>query len=106
MKSYSHKCHIFYSVEVPSEVEEVIDDVTTDVELPAKVILFNDEWHTFDEVINQLIKAVKCSWDKAESLTLEVHNQGKACVYEGAMNDCLGVSSVLEEIALHTQIEY
>lgn len=106
MKLFSHKYDFFFSTEVPSEVEEILDDVTTDVELPAKVILFNDEWHTFDEVINQLIKAVKCSRDKAEALTLEVHNQGKACVYEGSMNDCLGVSSILEEIALHTQIEY
>ncbi len=91
---------------MPAEVEEVVDDVNTDIEQPAKVILFNDEWHTFDEVINQILKAVKCTRDKAESLTLEVHNTGKACVFEGQMSDCLSVSSILEEIALHTQIEY
>lgn len=73
---------------------------------PAKVILFNDEWHTFEEVINQIIKAIKCTHEHAEGITWEVHNKGKACVYAGDMNECLRVSSVLEEIQLHTQIEY
>ena len=86
---------------VESDVD-VIDGITT----AAKVILFNDEVHTFEEVINQLIKALNCSQDKAESLTWEVHTNGKACVYNGEMKDCLKISSVLEEIALHTQIEY
>jgi len=34
-----------------------------------------------------------------------VHTRGKACVYTGEMPECLRVSHVLEEIALHTQIE-
>ncbi|MBI5463847.1 MAG: ATP-dependent Clp protease adaptor ClpS [Ignavibacteriales bacterium] len=75
------------------------------VQSPAKVILFNDEVHTFDEVIGQLIKATACSSSQAEAWAWEVHTTGKAAVYEGTMDDCLRVTSVLEEIALHTQIE-
>jgi ATP-dependent Clp protease adaptor protein ClpS len=87
---------------------EIETDITdgTDTGLPAKVILFNDNVHSFDEVIDQLMKAISCSRDKAEGLAWEVHTRGKACVYTGDMNDCLRVSHVLEEIALHTQIEY
>lgn len=85
------------------EEPEVID--STDLDSPAKVILFNDEIHTFDEVIDQIIKAVGCSKDRAEAITYEVHTKGKSVVYEGDMPECLRVSSVLEEIALHTQIE-
>ncbi len=77
-----------------------------DTALASKVILFNDDWHTFDEVIEQIIKAVGCGRDKAENLTWEVHTKGKACVFDGEMNDCLRISGVLEEIGLHTQIEY
>jgi len=80
-------------------------DVDALVQEPAKVILFNDEVHSFDEVIDQIIKAVRCDTTKAEALTWEVHNSGKAVVFEGVMNDCMQVSSILEEIALHTQIE-
>jgi ATP-dependent Clp protease adaptor protein ClpS len=75
------------------------------IEQPAKVILFNDEVHSFDEVIGQIIKATGCDQTKAESLTWEVHNSGKAMVFEGQMTECLRVSHVLEEIALMTQIE-
>ncbi len=87
----------------PTEIQQDDQDVLT--QEPAKVILFNDEVHTFDEVITQLIKAIRCSTDKAESLAWEVHSRGKAVVYTGEMQECLRVNSVLEEIALHTQIE-
>ncbi len=84
------------------EIEKGIDVA---IQEPATVILFNDEVHTFDEVIEQLIKALRCDTAKAEALTWEVHNNGKAAVYTGEMSECLKVNSVLEEIALHTQIE-
>ena len=84
------------------DVEEIVE---VDVANPAKVILFDDEWHTFDEVINQLIKAINCDYHKAQQITWQVHNHGKAVVYSGDMPECLRVSAVLEEIALHTEIE-
>lgn len=84
-------------------VEEKDEDIVT--QEPAKVILFNDDVHTFDEVIGQLIKAIHCDSTRAEAIAWEVHNTGKAVVYEGPMPECLKVSHILEEIALHTQIE-
>ncbi len=84
---------------------EELDDTDLLTKEPAKVILFNDEIHTFEEVIGQLIKALGCDTGKAEALTWEVHSKGKAFVFDGAMNECLRVSAVLEEISLHTQIE-
>lgn len=86
-------------------IEVPLLDTEVDVELTATVILFNDEWHTFDEVTEQIIKATGCSLGKAEALTLEVHHHGKARVYKGDMGECIRVSIVLEEIALRTQIE-
>ena len=65
----------------PLEQDEGEDEVLT-VE-PAKVILFNDDVHTFDEVITQLMKALRCTQSKAESLAWDVHNNGKAAVYAG-----------------------
>ena len=89
----------------PQTLSEHSSDSEELVQPPAKVILFNDEIHTFDEVIGQLIKALKCDSAKAEQLTWEVHNIGKAMVFEGPMEECVKISGVLEEIALHTQIE-
>ncbi len=69
-----------------------------------RVFLFNDDYHTFDEVINQLIKAINCSFNKARAFAFEVHVKGKSMVFSGTMLACLKVSSILEEIDLHTQI--
>ncbi len=81
-------------------------DEEIDVGLSARVILFNDEEHTFEEVIAQIIRATGCTAEHAEALTFEVHSRGKAMVYDGTMNACLKVSAILEEISLHTQIEF
>lgn len=80
-------------------------DVMDSVTLASKVILYNDEWHTFDEVIGQIIKATGYTIAKAENITNEVHNKGRAIVYSGNIYICLKVSSILEEISLLTEIE-
>ena len=85
-------------------IEPEIDEKTS-IGLPFKVVLYNDDWHSFDEVINQLIKALKCSFEKARNFAFEVHVRGKAVVFSGEMTECLKVTSILEEIELHTQIE-
>ncbi|MER3524705.1 MAG: Clp protease ClpS [Ignavibacteria bacterium] len=87
----------------PLQLPEKDEDVL--IEEPAKVILFNDDVHTFDEVITQLIKALKCTSQHAESLAWEVHNNGKGVVYTGELTRCMEVSAILEEIQLMTQIE-
>ena len=82
-------------------IEEEISDNT----YGSRVILFNDDWHTFEEVIAQIMKATKCAFIEARDKTFEVHINGKAVVYTGELKDCLVVSGILEEILLHTQIE-
>ena len=80
-------------------------DYETKNQDPCKAILFNDEVHTFEEVIVQIIKATGCDTARAEALTWEVHSRGKAIVYTGELTKCLQVTSVLEEIELMTQVE-
>jgi len=70
-----------------------------------RVVLFNDEVHTFDQVITQLMKAIRCSRHKAEKHTWEVHTRGRSIVFAGDMLICLRISSILEEIALKTEIQ-
>ncbi len=92
---------IYYSLQTD---QETIAENKTTVELPGKVVLYNDDWHTFDEVIFQLMKAVNCSLVQARNFAFEVHFKGKAIVFSGGLTQCLKVSSILEEIALHTQV--
>ncbi len=83
----------------------VENDSDVAVQTPARVILYNDEMHTFEEVIGQIIKATGCDLSTAEALTWEVHTSGKAMVFQGEVPKCMRVSSVLEEIDLMTHIE-
>lgn len=85
--------------------EETLTIDSTGIDFPARVILFNDDFHTFEEVAEQLVKAINCTFERGMDIAWEVHTRGKACVFEGTITECLRVSSILEEIALHTQIE-
>lgn len=83
------------------QVEVLVEEA---VSAAWRVMLFNDEVHTFEEVIGQIIKATGCPRGTAEDLTWTVHRQGKAQVYEGEFEECLKVESVLAEIDLITRI--
>jgi ATP-dependent Clp protease adapter protein ClpS len=93
-----------YELEKPDNVEELELEDQSSVDAEYRVFLFNDDHHTFDEVIAQLIKAINCSFEKARAFAFEVHVKGKAMVFSGSIESCIKVSSILEEIALHTQI--
>lgn len=84
-------------------VEEV--DVGEEVQTPWRVILYDDDIHTFDEVIHQLVKATACSVEQAEKHAWTVHTTGKDCVYTGEFFECFRVQGVLREIQLVTEIE-
>ena len=86
----------------PQELMDVHEEVLEG--LLSRVLLFNDEIHTFDEVISQVMKATGCTSSRAESIAWEVHTRGVSQVFEGELFECLVVSSILEEIALHTQV--
>lgn len=90
--------------ENPSGIIKPETEDNVAVGLPYKVVLYNDDWHSFDDVIAQIIKAVKCGYEEARGFAFEAHVKGKTVVYSGELNSCLKVSSILEEISLHTQI--
>ncbi len=92
------------SIVQESPAPEIIEDQEVSIDTLNRVVLFNDDWHTFEEVTEQLIKALSCTFEQGRSYAFEAHANGKAIVFNGGMQDCLRVSSVLEEIALNTQI--
>ncbi|RNC83927.1 MAG: ATP-dependent Clp protease adaptor ClpS [Balneola sp.] len=85
-----------------TSLEEALEE---EVATPWRLILYDDDIHTFEEVIEQLIKATGCAYSHAESVTWKVHNEGKALVHEGEFEECLRIDSVLKEIQLVTEIK-
>ena len=86
---------------------EVDEEVAVEdrVETPWRVVLYDDDVHTFDDVIVQLMKAVGCSPEQGARHAWTVHTEGKDCVYTGEFFECMRVQGVLREIALVTEIE-
>ena len=83
---------------------DVIEDEDISIGLKSRVILYNDDWHSFDEVILQIIKAIGCSNADASSKALETHVRGKSVIFDGEFKECLRVSGNRKSMALHTQI--
>lgn len=71
------------SVQVEPETkpaEDVAEKTKTRRQPPFHVILYNDEEHTFDYVIELLIKLFNHARPTAEALTLQIHLKGRAIV--------------------------
>lgn len=86
-------------------LQEIEDISTVSGEPEAKVILFNDDWHTFHEVISQIVKACQYSIERAEQISMIVHFKGRATVITSNLDHCLEIAAVLQEIDLHVEIE-
>lgn len=69
-----------------------------------KVVLFNCDCHTFDQVEEQLVKAVRCTLSQARRYSWEVHTKGSAVVYRGARERCEAAAAVLAEIGLIVEV--
>lgn len=84
---------------------DTLEHSSTFVLEPWNVILLNDDWHTFDEVIFQLMKATGFSSQKAAEIAYEAHAKGEAVCFTASRERCELVGSVLEEIDLGVRIE-
>jgi ATP-dependent Clp protease adaptor protein ClpS len=50
---------------------------------PYHVILENDDYHTFDFVVDVLRKVLGCPLERALQLTLQAHTSGRAIIWTG-----------------------
>ena len=76
-----------------------------EIKRPWKVVLYNDNIHSFDEVILQVQKATGCSEQEATRISRQAHFNGKAIAYAGEFVDCNKVVGVLREIGLLVEIQ-
>jgi ATP-dependent Clp protease adaptor protein ClpS len=75
------------AVESPPEPkqrrEKQPSDTRPKTQPPYAVVVFNDDEHSFQYVIETFIKVFGYPLEKSHSLTLEIHNAGKGIVWSG-----------------------
>jgi ATP-dependent Clp protease adapter protein ClpS len=101
---------------VKLETEVQPDHTAVPVEAPAeevehfpgegyRVTLFNDDFHTVDEVVGQIIKALGCTLDVAVDIMLQAHTRGSAVVIIAEQATADRVAMILREILLVVSVE-
>ncbi|MBI1822709.1 MAG: ATP-dependent Clp protease adaptor ClpS [Nitrospirae bacterium] len=83
--------------------EQVESEIRLDS--PWNVILYNDDVHSFEEVILQVQKATGVTIERAIEITLEAHQKGRAICFSGPIEKCTRVANTLKEIRLHVEID-
>lgn len=68
-------------------LEEVLEQEETTDEFLKDLMVYNDDFNTFDHVINTLIKVCEHDVIQAEQCTHLIHYKGKCSVKKGSYED-------------------
>jgi len=88
----------------PHESEQTyyeVDEVTVDEQ---SVIIYNDDFNTFEHVIATLIKICRHSQEQAEQCTWLIHYKGKCAVKSGEFNRLVPVKNAICEAGIDAKI--
>lgn len=89
----------------PSEEKETLTVTTDDDALNMRLVLYNDDYHTFDFVIESLQTICDLDQHQAEQLTLLVHYKGKATCKRGSQEKLDPICAKLREIGLDAEVK-
>ena len=97
---------------MPTDTETVIqvspsilDQLEENVDSPWVVILYNDDWHPYDQVVFQVQKATGYSLEKAVWITHEAHVLGRSIAFSGTLEECERVAGILRQIRLQVETD-
>lgn len=103
-----------FSVNISANAEsdvEIVESPTEQAMPPGssgegfRVILYNDDHHSQDEVAAQLHKATEYPLSRCWAIMLETDRKGRAICYHGTREKCQHVTRVLREIHLQCEID-
>jgi len=103
-----HKIAYFYNL----NRIEMVKEKSSPIQLPdigaedvKEIVLYNDDFNTFDFVIETLIEVCEHSVEQAETCTWIVHYKGKCAVKSGFINDLQPIYQELTNRTLTAKIE-
>ncbi len=94
------------NLKMMSTKEEVLEKPVTDTKKKKQneIILYNDDYNTFDHVIESLIYACDHTPEQAEQCSILVHYKGKCTVKTGSYEDLKPRCSKLLDAGLSAEI--
>jgi ATP-dependent Clp protease adapter protein ClpS len=92
-------------LERPTMLPDLSDAVETERTGEYLVIVFNNDYNTFDEVIHILQKATGCSLEEAEMETWEIDALGKSIVHHADREECERVAAIIATIGIRVAVE-
>lgn len=72
---------------------------------PYIVILYNDDYHSQDEVVSQLQLATGYDIIRCEQIMMEVHTQGRSVAHSGSEEECERSANILRQIRLQVETD-
>ncbi len=87
------------------ELEDVLIEVAPVTEVKSKLVVYNDDFNTFDWVIQCFIEVCGHTFEQSEQLSLIVHFKGKAVVKTGERNVLVSMKEELINRGLSAAVE-
>lgn len=87
--------------------ELLLEDIAVDTgnDAVSQIVVYNDDFNTFQWVIECFIDVLKHSSQQSEQLSIMIHYKGKASVKQAAMQELRPLKDALVERGLSAVIE-
>lgn len=96
---------MIYDSQSKESEEIVVDDITTSGE-QAQLVVLNDDYNTFEWVIECFVDVLKHSSEQAEQLAWIIHTKGRASVKLGVFEELRPFKDALVDRGLNAIIEH
>ena len=93
---------------MPTETQEEtfsLEEIMAGLKEVHRLILWNDDFNSFDHVINCMIKYLDYSEPQAEKIASKVHNEGKCAVLEGSFTEMEIFRKILQQEGLTVSVD-
>ena len=86
------------------EEEDVLVEDDIGSGMPAHIIVYNDDFNTFEWVIECFMAVLKHTHEQAEQLSIIVHFKGKATVKSGGREELIPLCEALLDRGLSAEV--
>jgi len=84
--------------------EEELLEVVERLDEPKDLVVFNDDYNTFEHVIETLIRVCRHSTEQAEQCTFIIHHRGKCTVKKGPFQKLKPMKEAICDVGIDARV--